>query len=188
MEVSAGEPDQLTSDAQAEDRAGLDVVTLADHPYSGEQLDAYATLGFVLGTTRRATGVVTVTNLPYRSAPTPTRTVSALSTLSAGRIALGIGAGALWDDIVRLGVEPRSNRQKLGSRGGRPPRFDAVDYASAMRSSSGSTASSGAAPSPRDTTNWRSAARRQCLPQPSTSGYNAPARVITYVFPTSGSP
>jgi len=48
--------------------------------------------------------VVTVTNLPSRPAPVLARTVTSLSALSGGRVVLGIGAGGLWDEIVKLGV------------------------------------------------------------------------------------
>ena len=88
----------------AADRARLDLFTLADHPYFGEKLDAYALLSFLLGQTERITGVVTVTNLPCRPAPVLARTITSLSALSGGRVVLGIGAGALWDMITKLGV------------------------------------------------------------------------------------
>jgi alkanesulfonate monooxygenase SsuD/methylene tetrahydromethanopterin reductase-like flavin-dependent oxidoreductase (luciferase family) len=86
------------------DRDGLDLVTVADHPYLGDRLDAYATLGIVLGQTSRITGAVTVTNLPSRPAPVLARTVTSLSALSGGRVVLGLGAGGQWDEIVKLGV------------------------------------------------------------------------------------
>jgi alkanesulfonate monooxygenase SsuD/methylene tetrahydromethanopterin reductase-like flavin-dependent oxidoreductase (luciferase family) len=89
--------------AQA-DGGGLDFFTLADHPYFGDKLDAYATLGFLLGQTTRITGVVSVTNLPSRPAPVLARTITSLSALSGGRVVLGLGAGGLWDMITRLGV------------------------------------------------------------------------------------
>ncbi|GAA3526505.1 LLM class flavin-dependent oxidoreductase [Amycolatopsis ultiminotia] len=102
------DPAVLLSQARNADRDGLDVVTMTDHPYRAEQFDAYAALGYLLGATTHVTGVVTVTNLPCRPAPMLARTVSALSELSGGRIALGAGAGVFWDQIVRLGVEPRT--------------------------------------------------------------------------------
>jgi alkanesulfonate monooxygenase SsuD/methylene tetrahydromethanopterin reductase-like flavin-dependent oxidoreductase (luciferase family) len=37
---------------QHADREGLDHFSLSDHPYLGERLDAYATIGFVLGRTQ----------------------------------------------------------------------------------------------------------------------------------------
>src|SRR5215471_18790534 len=89
--------------AQAE-RNGLNLFTAADHPYFGDKLDAYAMLSFVLGQTERITGMVIVTNLPSRPAAVLARTITSLSALSGGRVMLGIGAGALWDMIVKLGV------------------------------------------------------------------------------------
>jgi alkanesulfonate monooxygenase SsuD/methylene tetrahydromethanopterin reductase-like flavin-dependent oxidoreductase (luciferase family) len=41
------------------DRDGLDLFTVADHPYFGDKLDAYALTGFLLGQTERITGMVT---------------------------------------------------------------------------------------------------------------------------------
>jgi alkanesulfonate monooxygenase SsuD/methylene tetrahydromethanopterin reductase-like flavin-dependent oxidoreductase (luciferase family) len=86
------------------DRDGLDLFTVADHPYFGAKLDAYALVSFLLGQTERIAGMVTVTNLPSRPAPVLARTITSLSTLSGGRILLGIGAGAIWDMIEKLGV------------------------------------------------------------------------------------
>jgi alkanesulfonate monooxygenase SsuD/methylene tetrahydromethanopterin reductase-like flavin-dependent oxidoreductase (luciferase family) len=86
------------------DREGLDLLTLADHPYFGEKLDAYAMLSFLLGKTERITAAVTVTNVPCRPAPVLARTITSLSALSGGRVVLGVGAGALWDMITKLGV------------------------------------------------------------------------------------
>lgn len=90
--------------ADQADSAGLDLFALADHPYFAGRLDAYATLGIVLGRTSRVSGVVTVTNLPSRPAPVLAHTITSLSALSGGRVVLGIGAGGLWDEITKLGV------------------------------------------------------------------------------------
>ncbi|MFB9926799.1 LLM class flavin-dependent oxidoreductase [Amycolatopsis halotolerans] len=106
--VGEGDPARLIAEAQEADHAGLDVVTVTDHPYHARHLDAYATLGFVLGATSRISGAATVTNLPIRPVPALARTVSALSELSGGRIRLGVGAGALWDQIEAFGVERRT--------------------------------------------------------------------------------
>jgi len=54
---------------------GADLFTVADHPYFGDKLDAYALTGFLLGRTERITGMVTVTNLPSRPAPVLARTL-----------------------------------------------------------------------------------------------------------------
>jgi len=95
---------ELLRMVQQADRDGLDHFSLSDHPYLGERLDAYATVGFVLGRTRQIAGFVNVTNLPTRPAPMLARTVTTLSALSGGRVVLGMGAGGLWDRIADMGV------------------------------------------------------------------------------------
>jgi alkanesulfonate monooxygenase SsuD/methylene tetrahydromethanopterin reductase-like flavin-dependent oxidoreductase (luciferase family) len=90
------------------DQDGLDLFSLSDHPYFGAHLDAYAAIGFLLGRTKRIAGLANVTNLPTRPAPMLARTVTSLSTLSAGRIVLGMGAGGRWDRIADMGVPPQS--------------------------------------------------------------------------------
>lgn len=96
-------PDLIRHVSRA-DRGGLDLVTLSDHPYFPDRVDAYAALGFILGHTTKISAAVNVTNVPSRPAPMLARTVSGLSALSGGRVVLGIGAGGLWDDIAKLGL------------------------------------------------------------------------------------
>ncbi|WP_424532993.1 LLM class flavin-dependent oxidoreductase [Sphaerisporangium viridialbum] len=108
LETGVGEVDALLRQAVRADREGLDLVSVSDHPYFAERLDAYAALGVVLGRTTGIAGAVNVTNLPSRPAPMLARTVTALSALSGGRVVLGMGAGGLWQEIAKLGVEPLS--------------------------------------------------------------------------------
>ncbi|WP_433478666.1 LLM class flavin-dependent oxidoreductase [Spirillospora sp. CA-142024] len=95
---------ELLRMAQQADRDGLDIFSLSDHPYIGGRLDAYASIAFVLGRTRHIAGFANVTNLPTRPAPMLARTVTTLSSLSGGRVVLGMGAGGLWDRISDMGV------------------------------------------------------------------------------------
>ncbi|WP_328988862.1 LLM class flavin-dependent oxidoreductase [Kribbella sp. NBC_01245] len=99
-----GRVPELLRLVQQADAEGLDVFSVSDHPYLGTNLDAYATVGFLLGRTQHISGLVNVTNLPTRPAPMLARTVTSLSALSGGRIVLGMGAGGLWDRITDLGV------------------------------------------------------------------------------------
>lgn len=104
-----GHPDvdevpELLRMIQRADRDGLDVFCLWDHPYLGGRLDAYATVGFLLGRTERVAGFANVTNLPLRPPAMLARTVTSLSALSGGRVVLGIGAGGFWDRIADMGV------------------------------------------------------------------------------------
>ncbi|MFC5826500.1 LLM class flavin-dependent oxidoreductase [Nonomuraea insulae] len=98
------EAPELLRMAQLADDDGLDLFSLSDHPYLGERLDAYATIGFILGHTRHIAGFANVTNLPTRPAPMLARAVTSLSALSGGRVVLGMGAGGLWDRISDMGV------------------------------------------------------------------------------------
>jgi alkanesulfonate monooxygenase SsuD/methylene tetrahydromethanopterin reductase-like flavin-dependent oxidoreductase (luciferase family) len=98
-----GGPELLRLTRQA-DRDGLDLFSLSDHPYLGGRMDAYASIAFVLGRTRRIAGFANVTNLPTRPAAVLARTVTSLSALSGGRVVLGMGAGGAWDRISELGV------------------------------------------------------------------------------------
>jgi alkanesulfonate monooxygenase SsuD/methylene tetrahydromethanopterin reductase-like flavin-dependent oxidoreductase (luciferase family) len=113
LETGVGEVDALLAHATQADRDGLDLVTLSDHPYFAERLDAYAALGFVLGRTANIAGAVNVTNLPSRPAPMLARTITALSALSGGRVFLGIGAGGLWQEIAKLGGRRLSPAQAV---------------------------------------------------------------------------
>ena len=140
LETGVGEVDALLAHAAQADRDGLDLVTLSDHPYFADRLDAYAALGVVLGSTTAVTGAVNVTNLPSRPAPMLARTITALSALSGGRVVLGIGAGGLWQDIAKLGVRPLSPAQAVRAMeeaiivvkalcgGGDPVTFDGEFY------------------------------------------------------------
>ncbi|WP_152363635.1 LLM class flavin-dependent oxidoreductase [Microlunatus speluncae] len=132
-------PDLLRR-AERADRDGLDLMSLSDHPYLGDRLDAYAAVGFVLGRTERLAAFANVTNLPTRPAPMLSRTVTSLAALSGGRIVLGAGAGGLWDRISDLGVprlspgaaveafEEAITVIKLLSGGGSPVTFHGRHY------------------------------------------------------------
>jgi luciferase-like monooxygenase len=125
---------------QRADRDGLDLFSLSDHPYIGTRLDAYASIGFVLGRTQHLAGFANVTNVPTRPPAMLSRTVTTLSALSGGRIVFGMGAGGLWDRIADLGVPRLSPRAaveafeeaivlvKQLSGGGRPVTYDGRHY------------------------------------------------------------
>jgi alkanesulfonate monooxygenase SsuD/methylene tetrahydromethanopterin reductase-like flavin-dependent oxidoreductase (luciferase family) len=126
--------------ATTADACGLDLFTIADHLYFGDKLDAYSVVGFALGRTSNISGLVAVTNLPTRPAPLVARELTSLSALSGGRVVLGIGAGAIWDMIPKLGVErltPGAAVRALEeaivlikalSGGGEPVTFDGAFY------------------------------------------------------------
>src|SRR5580658_8217334 len=104
LETGVQQVSEILGHARLADDAGLDVVSLSDHPYFAERVDAYAALGFVLGATTNITAAVIMTNLLSRPAPILARTVTGLSAISGGRFVLGMGAGGLQEEIDALGV------------------------------------------------------------------------------------
>jgi len=140
LESGVHQVSEMLGHARLADDAGLDLVSLSDHPYFAERVDAYAALGFVLGATSNITGAVIMTNLLSRPAPILARTVAGLSTISRGRVVLGMGAGGLWEEIVALGVPRLSPAARVRaleeairvvrvlSGGGDPVTFDGEFY------------------------------------------------------------
>jgi alkanesulfonate monooxygenase SsuD/methylene tetrahydromethanopterin reductase-like flavin-dependent oxidoreductase (luciferase family) len=104
LENGAHQVNDMLGHARIADEAGLDFFSLNDHPYFAERVDAYAALGFVLGTTSSIAGAVIMTNLLSRPAPILARTLAGLSTVSRGRVILGLGAGGMEQEIVALGL------------------------------------------------------------------------------------
>jgi alkanesulfonate monooxygenase SsuD/methylene tetrahydromethanopterin reductase-like flavin-dependent oxidoreductase (luciferase family) len=104
LETGAHQVSETIRHARMADEAGLDYVSVGDHPYFAERVDAYATLGFLLGATSSIAGVVICTNLLSRPVPMLARTITGLSTISRGRVVLALGAGGMWEEIVALGA------------------------------------------------------------------------------------
>ncbi len=140
LENGVHQVSEMLAHARLADDAGLDVVSLSDHPYFAERVDAYAALGFVLGATSSITGAVIMTNLLSRPAPILARTVTGLSTISRGRVVLGMGAGGMEEEIAALGVPRLSPAARVRaleeaimvvralSGGGDPVTFDGEFY------------------------------------------------------------
>src|ERR1700728_2790707 len=140
LEAGVHQVREMLEHARLADDAGLDVVSVGDHPYFAERLDAYAALGFVLGMTSTITGAVIMTNLLSRPAPILARTVTGLSTISRGRVVLGMGAGGMQEEIDALGVPRLSPAARIRaleeaimvvralSGGGDPVTFDGEFY------------------------------------------------------------
>src|SRR5580693_3711575 len=140
LECGVTQMSEMLGHARLADDAGLDIVSLSDHPYFAERIDAYAALGFVLGATSSITAATIMTNLVSRPAPALARTATSLATVSRGRFVLGIGAGGLEEEIVALGVPRLSPGARVRaleeaiivvralSGGGDPVTFDGEFY------------------------------------------------------------
>jgi F420-dependent oxidoreductase-like protein len=102
---------QLAEVAQAAEEAGFDRLSVMDHvwqighigPPEHEMLEAYTTLGYLAGQTRRISLLTMVTGVVYRSPGLLAKMVSTLDVLSGGRAWLGIGAA--WNEEESRGLD-----------------------------------------------------------------------------------
>jgi alkanesulfonate monooxygenase SsuD/methylene tetrahydromethanopterin reductase-like flavin-dependent oxidoreductase (luciferase family) len=96
--------------AELSEQAGLDLVSLPDHPYWTKWLDTMTLLAAIVARTSRVTVLSNLANLPLRPPVTLARTAATLDILSGGRFELGLGTGAqqLLDHISADGGPRRS--------------------------------------------------------------------------------
>src|ERR1700691_3698204 len=94
--------------ARRADAAGLDWVSVQDHPYQPAFLDAWTLLVAIAMATERIGVFPNVANLPLRPPAMLARAAASLDILSGGRVELGIGTGAFWDAIGALGGPRRT--------------------------------------------------------------------------------
>jgi len=101
----------IRSSRLAED-AGLDLVTVQDHPYQPAFYDTWTLISHAAALTRRITFVPTVANLPLRPPAMLAKAAASLDVLTGGgRVQLGLGAGALWEPIAAMGGPRRSAKE-----------------------------------------------------------------------------
>ncbi|MPV50536.1 TIGR03560 family F420-dependent LLM class oxidoreductase [Pseudactinotalea sp. HY160] len=104
--------EELTTVVRAADAAGVDTVWVADHlvqadPNStpdAEMLEAYTTLGFLAGQTRRVRLGTMVSAATYRPPALLIKATITLDVLSGGRAWLGLGAGYQQDEARAMGL------------------------------------------------------------------------------------
>jgi alkanesulfonate monooxygenase SsuD/methylene tetrahydromethanopterin reductase-like flavin-dependent oxidoreductase (luciferase family) len=99
----AADPEVVVALAQLTERAGLDLVSVQDHPYQPAFLDAWTLLSYLAAATERVRLAPNVANLPLRPPAVLARAAASLDLLSGGRVELGLGAGAFWEAIAANG-------------------------------------------------------------------------------------
>jgi F420-dependent oxidoreductase-like protein len=96
----------VTRLAQTADQAGFDSLWVMDHffqirlsglPPESPMPEAYATLAFLGGLTRRIRLGTLVTSVAYRHPGVLIKAVTSLDVLTGGRVIFGVGAGAPWN-------------------------------------------------------------------------------------------
>jgi alkanesulfonate monooxygenase SsuD/methylene tetrahydromethanopterin reductase-like flavin-dependent oxidoreductase (luciferase family) len=105
---AADRPEQVVALAQLAERAGLEHVTLQDHPYQPAHLDMWTLLTWVAAHTDTVQVAPNVLNLPLRPPAVVAQAAASLDLLSGGRLNLGLGAGGFWDAIAAMGGPRRT--------------------------------------------------------------------------------
>ncbi|WP_394340790.1 LLM class flavin-dependent oxidoreductase [Nocardiopsis gilva] len=95
------------------DAAGLDLISVQDHPYQRAFYDTWTLISYLAAATERITLVPTVANLPLRPPAVLAKSAASLHRLSGGRIQLGLGSGAIWDAIAAMGGPRRSPKEAV---------------------------------------------------------------------------
>ncbi|MEV7343958.1 LLM class flavin-dependent oxidoreductase [Streptomyces sp. NPDC093544] len=111
------QPHTVIELARLADRSGLDLVSVADHPYRPDFLDAWTLLSVVAARTERVRVFPNVANLPLRPPAGLARAAASLDVLSGGRVELGLGAGGYWDAITSEGQPRRTPGEAVEALG-----------------------------------------------------------------------
>jgi alkanesulfonate monooxygenase SsuD/methylene tetrahydromethanopterin reductase-like flavin-dependent oxidoreductase (luciferase family)/hemerythrin-like domain-containing protein len=111
----ADRPGAVIELAESAERAGLDLVSVPDHPYHPEFLDAWTVLSAIAARTTRVRVFPNVANLPLRPPAILARSTASLDLLSGGRAELGLGAGAYWDAIAAQGGPWRTPAESVAA-------------------------------------------------------------------------
>jgi alkanesulfonate monooxygenase SsuD/methylene tetrahydromethanopterin reductase-like flavin-dependent oxidoreductase (luciferase family) len=105
--------DRIRELVGAADEAGLDLVGIQDHPYQSHFLDTWSLIPALLAETKRISFFTDVANLPLRPPAVMAKAAASLDVLSGGRFELGLGAGAIQDQITRMGGPGRSPAESV---------------------------------------------------------------------------
>src|SRR5919109_377658 len=104
---SAEDPERTVQQALAAEEAGLDLVAIQDHPYQRRFFDTFSLLAYLGARTSRIRLAPDVANLPLRPPAMIAKAAASIDVLSGGRLELGLGAGAFWENIAAMGGPER---------------------------------------------------------------------------------
>lgn len=105
---SAATPRRPVDLALTAEDAGIDLVTVQDHPYQPAYLDAWTLMTYIAARTERVILSGNVLNLPLRPPAVLARAAASLDLLSGGRCELALGAGGFAEAIAAMGGPRRT--------------------------------------------------------------------------------
>jgi probable F420-dependent oxidoreductase len=107
-------PDNMTEFARVAEQAGVDAISLTDHPAPSkkwltrgghETLDPFAGLSYFAAVTSRLRLMTYLVVVPYRNPLLLAKCMTSLDVVSGGRATFVLGAGYLRSEFGALGVE-----------------------------------------------------------------------------------
>lgn len=105
---AADQVEQTVALAELADAVGIDLVAVQDHPYQGKFVDTWTVLSVIGARTSQLKVAPNVVSLPLRPPVVLAKAAATLDLLTAGRVELGLGAGAFWDAIEAAGGPRRT--------------------------------------------------------------------------------
>ena len=93
------------------DAGGLEYVGIQDHPYNSEFVDTLTLITWLAGRTSSVHFFPNVANLPLRPPALLAKQAATIDVLSGGRFELGLGAGAVAEQIAGMGGPRRTAGQ-----------------------------------------------------------------------------
>jgi probable F420-dependent oxidoreductase len=108
------DPRSLVSFAQALEEAGIDALSLTDHPAPSKKwldrgghatIDPFVGLGFCASVTTRLRLATALVVVPYRNPLLMAKSMTAVDVLSGGRAIFQLGTGYLRSEFAALGVD-----------------------------------------------------------------------------------
>ena len=105
---AAAEQQRAFALARLADAAGLDFITVQDHPYNPTFFDTWTLLAVLGAATQRARLLPNVLNLPLRPPAMLAKAAATLDRLTGGRVELGLGTGAFWEGVAAYGGPQRT--------------------------------------------------------------------------------
>ncbi|MDX6553437.1 MAG: hypothetical protein QOH74_1925 [Gaiellales bacterium] len=113
IDPAAADVDAAFRLAELADTSGIDFVGVQDHLYHGGFVDAWTLLTALASRTASLTVMPNVATVPLRPPAPLVKAASTLSLLTGGRVALGVGSGAMAQGIAEYGGPIRSTRETI---------------------------------------------------------------------------
>jgi alkanesulfonate monooxygenase SsuD/methylene tetrahydromethanopterin reductase-like flavin-dependent oxidoreductase (luciferase family) len=115
IDPAAADVDAAFRLAELADTSGIDFVGVQDHLYHGGFLDAWTLLTALASRTTSLTVMPNVLTVPLRPPAPLIKAASTLSLLTGGRVALGVGSGAMAQGIAAYGGPSRSTGDAIAA-------------------------------------------------------------------------